>query len=82
MKIQPMRKKTLVSVHTSWPIQGLIAKTSSPFNLVSKFTADRDQSEKKSFRIKTLTLHISGWYQDNKMPESQVLFFYSIYFQV
>ncbi len=44
-----MRKKTPVSVNTSWPIQGIIAKTSSPFNLVSKFTADRDQSEKKIF---------------------------------
>ncbi len=47
MKIQPMRKKTPVSVHTSWPMQGITAETSSPLNLVSKFTADRDQSEKK-----------------------------------
>ncbi len=46
MKIQPMRKKTPVSVHTSWPMQGITAKTSSPFSLVSKFTVDRDQEEK------------------------------------
>jgi hypothetical protein len=46
MKTQPMRKKTPVSVHTSWPMLGITAKTSSPFNLVTKFTADRDQAEK------------------------------------
>ncbi len=41
-----MRKKTPVSVPTSQPMQGITAKRSSPFNLVFKFTADRDKLER------------------------------------
>ncbi len=46
MKFEPRRKKIPVSVHTSWPIQGTIAKRSNPFNPISKFTADRHQVER------------------------------------
>jgi hypothetical protein len=35
MKIQPMRKKTPVSVHSSWPMQGATEKTSNPSNSAS-----------------------------------------------
>jgi hypothetical protein len=61
MKIQPMRKKTPVSVHTSWPMHSITAKKSSPFNLVSKFTADKDQSERnlsKPKRLHFISVHV------------------------
>ena len=67
MKIQPMRKKTPVSVHTSWPVQGMTAKRSSPFNLVSRFIADRDQSERNLSEPNSGHFTISGCYQDIKM---------------
>jgi hypothetical protein len=35
MIIQPMRKKTPVSVHSSWPMQGTTVKRSNPSNSAS-----------------------------------------------
>jgi hypothetical protein len=35
MEIPPMRKKTPVNVHSSWPMQGTTAKRSNPSNSAS-----------------------------------------------
>jgi hypothetical protein len=46
MKIQPIRKKIPVIVHPSWPVLGTTGNNTNPFNLFSKFTADKQQLER------------------------------------